>query len=121
VLPDHDNVFLTEACTKNPFFQSGGDIACAAVNQTKIDVLPDDSISALPTPGQGCQYHDRTTTSTVRSQQNYVIEVTRATGFSAFVWTGDRYSNNIRLCNHRQSFLFFVFKMATSAGSTQRT
>ncbi len=48
------------------------------------------SISALPTPGQGCQFHDKNTTSTTRSQQNYVIKVTNSSGHTTYVWTGDR-------------------------------
>jgi hypothetical protein len=48
------------------------------------------SISALPTPNQGCQFHVKNTTSTARSQQNYIIKVTNSTGHTTYVWTGDR-------------------------------
>jgi hypothetical protein len=63
----------------------------------EIGVLSDDPISALPTPGQGCQYHNGSTTSAARSQQNFVIKVTNAQGFTTYVWTGDRYLINITL------------------------
>jgi hypothetical protein len=61
------------------------------MDQTEIDVCYDTRIGALPTPGQGCQYRDATTTSITRSQQNYVIKVTNAQGSTMFIWTGDRY------------------------------
>ena len=47
-------------------------------------------LNALPTPGQGCQFHDGNTTSIARSQQNYIIKVTNATGHTSYIWTGDR-------------------------------
>lgn len=50
----------------------------------------DESLNALPTPKQGCQFHDANTTSIARSQQNYIIKVTNATGHTSYVWTGDR-------------------------------
>ena len=70
------------------------------MNQTNIDGIFDDQIQALPTPQQGCQYHNQNTTSVARSQQNYVIRVTNAEGFTTFVWTGDRY---------REKIIFFLF------------
>ncbi len=48
------------------------------------------SINGLPTPNQGCQFHDKNTTSIARSQQNYIIKVTNSTGYTTYVWTGDR-------------------------------
>jgi hypothetical protein len=48
------------------------------------------SISALPTPNQGCEFHNANTTSTARSQQNYIIKVTNSSGYTSYVWTGDR-------------------------------
>jgi hypothetical protein len=54
------------------------------------DSLIDMQLNALPTPNQGCQFHDGNTTSIARSQQNYIIKVTNATGYTSYVWTGDR-------------------------------
>ena len=52
-------------------------------------------IHALPTPNQGCEFHDNQTTSITRSQQNYIIEVTNSSGDTTYVWTGDRYEQLI--------------------------
>jgi hypothetical protein len=68
------------------FFQSGGDLACVTTNEnTELT-----SINALPSPNQGCQFHNVNTTSIARSQQNYIIKVTNSTGYTTYVWTGDR-------------------------------
>jgi hypothetical protein len=48
------------------------------------------SIDGIPTPGQGCEFHNASTTSTARSQQNYIIKVTNSSGHTTYVWTGDR-------------------------------
>jgi hypothetical protein len=48
------------------------------------------SIGGIPTPNQGCQFHDKNTTSIARSQQNYIIKVTNSTDYTTYVWTGDR-------------------------------
>ncbi|CAF1097557.1 unnamed protein product [Adineta steineri] len=71
--------------------QQDGDIACKTINRTISNTRIHTSINALPTPGQGCQYHNGNTTSTLRSQQNFVIKVTNAQGLTTFVWTGDRW------------------------------
>jgi beta-xylosidase len=62
--------------------QDGGDIACK-----KADSF---TFRAEPTPGQGCQYGDPTTTATVRAQQNFVVQVDTPKG-TEYVWTGDRW------------------------------
>jgi len=49
---------------------------------------------ATPTPGQGCQYADPSTTSTTRSQQSDVFRVDLADGTSAWVWAGDRWQQS---------------------------
>ena len=68
-------------------FQSGGDLACIPNSDHSSTNGP---LNALPTPKQGCQFHDGNTTSIARSQQNYIIKVANATGHMAYVWTGDR-------------------------------
>ncbi len=60
-------------------------------NEKEVDVCYDIPIGGIPTPGQGCQYHDQSTTSITRSQQNFVIKVTNTQGATSFIWTGDRY------------------------------
>lgn len=49
-----------------------------------------DAVSGIPTPNQGCEFHNINTTSITRSQQNYIIKVMNATGHTTYVWTGDR-------------------------------
>eukprot|EP01113_Clastostelium_recurvatum_P021767 TRINITY_DN2582_c0_g1_i6.p1 TRINITY_DN2582_c0_g1~~TRINITY_DN2582_c0_g1_i6.p1 ORF type:complete len:391 (-),score=89.02 TRINITY_DN2582_c0_g1_i6:82-1254(-) len=78
--------------------QTGGDLACVSMNKTDDKILYDDlalhdvsDVTAIPTPGQGCQYHNTSTTSIVRSQQNYIIKVTSTTGETTYIWTGDRW------------------------------
>jgi len=63
--------------------QAGGDLCCVPSLQANFSDHP-------PTPGQGCQYADPKTTSTTRSQQNFVIQVDTPTGIE-YVWTGDRW------------------------------
>ncbi|CAF1281689.1 unnamed protein product [Rotaria magnacalcarata] len=71
--------------------QADGDLACEPKSNTSKTVLPLTSISGLPTPNQGCEFHNVNTTSIARSQQNYIIKVTNSTGYTTYVWTGDRW------------------------------
>ena len=48
----------------------------------------------VPTPGQGCQYANASTTSALRSQQSDIFSVDLADGSSAFVWAGDRWEQS---------------------------
>jgi hypothetical protein len=48
----------------------------------------------VPTPGQGCQYANASTTSALRSQQSDIFEVDLADGSSAWVWAGDRWEQS---------------------------
>lgn len=66
--------------------KSGGDLACVSKEHSE-----ETNIQALPTPNQGCQFHDNQTTSITRSQQNYIIKVTNSSGYTTYVWTGDRW------------------------------
>eukprot|EP01120_Amphizonella_sp_Union-15-10_P005527 TRINITY_DN1640_c0_g2_i1.p1 TRINITY_DN1640_c0_g2~~TRINITY_DN1640_c0_g2_i1.p1 ORF type:complete len:372 (-),score=59.67 TRINITY_DN1640_c0_g2_i1:190-1305(-) len=65
--------------------QPGGNIAC----------IPNSHFSGelLPTPGQGCQYQNPSTTSVTRSQQNFVIQVDTPNGIE-YVYTGDRWQQS---------------------------
>ena len=51
-------------------------------------------LAAEPTPGQGCQYVDPKTTSSLRSQQSDIFEVALADGSSAWIWAGDRWQQS---------------------------
>jgi hypothetical protein len=74
-----------------------------------MKVLFDNPISALPTPGQSCQYHNANTTSVLRSLQNFVIKVTNAQGLTTYVWTGDRYLIHMFFfCSQLLPFLFYL-------------
>jgi hypothetical protein len=46
------------------------------------------------TPGQGCQYVDKATTSALRAQQSFIAEVDVAGGGTAFLWAGDRWEQS---------------------------
>jgi len=52
------------------------------------------ALGANPTPGQGCQYVNASTTSSLRSQQSDIFEVDLADGTSAWVWAGDRWQQS---------------------------
>lgn len=49
------------------------------------------ALGATPTPGQGCQHVDPSTTSALRSQQSDIFEVDLAGGGTAWIWAGDRW------------------------------
>lgn len=46
-----------------------------------------------PTPGQGCQYVDKTTTSALRAQQSFIAEVDTPSG-KEYLWAGDRWEQS---------------------------
>ncbi|CAF4037472.1 unnamed protein product [Rotaria sp. Silwood2] len=71
--------------------QAGGDLACVTKSDYSLTKVHLTSINGLPTPNQGCEYHNINTTSIVRSQQNYIIKVTNSTGYTTYLWTGDRW------------------------------
>ena len=50
-------------------------------------------LRAEPTPGQGCQRNDSSTTSSLRAQQSFIIKVDTPTG-PEFIWTGDRWQQS---------------------------
>ena len=78
-----------------------GDVACVPA-ATSAPTSPHASflaslgvgVAAEPTPGQGCQYVDPTTTSALRSQQSDIFEVDVAGGGKAFIWAGDRWQQS---------------------------
>ncbi|KAL0483063.1 hypothetical protein AKO1_014963 [Acrasis kona] len=63
--------------------QPGPDLACVPTNGTIIG-------NGEPTPGHGCQYTNPKTTSTLRAQQNHIVEVDTPNG-KEYIWTGDRW------------------------------
>jgi len=69
-----------------PWTTLSGDLACVSTSGSL-----NSSVGAEPTPGQGCQYHDPTTTSITQAQQNYIIQVDTSTGGKEYVYTGDRW------------------------------
>ena len=52
---------------------------------------PSGSLDAKPTPGQGCQYVNASTTSALRAQQSDIFAVDLANGTTAWIWAGDRW------------------------------
>ena len=52
------------------------------------------ALHAKPTPGQGCQYVNASTTSALRSQQSDIFEVDLADGSTAWIWAGDRWQQS---------------------------
>lgn len=77
-----------------PWTQQAGrkDLGCVANATTptpaEIHSLP---LTAVVTPGQGCEYGGQKAASVTRAQQNFVIEVETDSGESEFIWTGDRW------------------------------
>ena len=55
---------------------------------------PAAGVGAAPTPGQGCQYLNASTTSALRSQQSDVFQVDLAGGGTAWIWAGDRWQQS---------------------------
>jgi len=51
-------------------------------------------MGAVPTPGQGCQYVNASTTSSLRAQQSDIFQVDLANGKTAFIWAGDRWQQS---------------------------
>lgn len=88
-----------------PWTRQGGDnIACRAgtpyIPPTAAGTsdAPSYSSAALglrvvPTGGQGCQYHNASTTATTRAQQNFIVEVDTPTGVE-WLWVGDRWQQS---------------------------
>ena len=48
----------------------------------------------IPTPGQGCQYTNASTTSSLRSQQSDIFEVDLEGGGKGWIWAGDRWGQS---------------------------
>lgn len=76
-----------------------GDVACVPDSSSSTSssssslFLEALGISAQPTPGQGCQYVNASTTSSLRSQQSDVFEVDTPNG-KEYVWAGDRWEQS---------------------------
>lgn len=51
-------------------------------------------VGSTPTPGQGCQYVDPKSTSSLRSQQSDIFEVDLADGTKGWIWAGDRWQQS---------------------------
>ena len=71
---------------------SRGEAFLAAIGASSSAPLA--SVGAEPTPGQGCQYVNASTTSALRSQQSDIFEVDLAGGGTAWVWAGDRWEQS---------------------------
>jgi hypothetical protein len=52
------------------------------------------ALGASPTPGQGCQYANASTTSALRSQQSDIFSVDLADGTQGWIWAGDRWQQS---------------------------
>jgi hypothetical protein len=73
-----------------PDAASDASAAAAAANAAYAAAL---GLGAQPTPGQGCQYVDKTTTSSMRAQQSFIAAVDTPTG-QEFLWAGDRWQQS---------------------------
>jgi len=79
--------------------ETPGELACYKVNTTAKSVKEvdrhgltgDPVVQVIDTPGHGCQSITYQYASVVRSQQNYIVKVTNATGYTTYIWTGDRW------------------------------
>lgn len=78
-------VFFFSKGETDILMQADGDLACVSTSDVKLTPS-----NGLPTPNQGCEFHNANTTSIARSQQNYIIKVTNSSGYITYVWTGDR-------------------------------
>jgi len=52
------------------------------------------ALGGAPTPGQGCQYVNASTTSSLRSQQSDIFSVDLADGSTAWIFAGDRWQQS---------------------------
>jgi Glycosyl hydrolases family 43 len=82
--------------------QEGDNIACTAgtpyvppshSSSPKKYSLSAFTVDVEPTNGQGCQYHNASTTATTRAQQNFVVSVDTPTGVD-WIWIGDRWQQS---------------------------
>lgn len=67
----------------SPFRHEYESLAAAAVGP----------LGGEPTPGQGCQYANASTTSALRSQQSFISTVLTPTG-TQYLWAGDRWQQS---------------------------
>jgi hypothetical protein len=81
-----------------------GDVACVPTTSQPLlrasqslssttELLHAIGFSAQPTPGQGCQYVNASTTSSLRSQQSAIFEVDTPNG-KEWIWAGDRWQQS---------------------------
>ena len=70
-----------------------GDVACVPAHLPHSVAGFLAAVGHTPTPGQGCQYADKTTTSALRAQQSFIAEVDTPGG-KAYLWAGDRWEQS---------------------------
>lgn len=73
-----------------------GDVACVPTTAADVPHSVAGFLAAVghdPTPGQGCQYVDKTTTSALHAQQSFIAEVDTPAG-KAYLWAGDRWEQS---------------------------
>jgi hypothetical protein len=80
--------------------QAFSEVACVPTanasiseGQSSAPSYLDAALGALPTPGQGCQYNNASTTSALKAQQSFILEVQTPSG-PEFIWTGDRWQQS---------------------------
>ena len=69
-----------------------GDVAC--VPSARANYMAAAGLGTDPTPGEGCEYKNSSSTSATRAQQNGVVEVNTVSGETAFLWIGDRWQQS---------------------------
>ena len=75
------------AAAKSPAPASRGEAFLAAIGAAPpAAATAAASLGAQPTPGQGCQYVNASTTSSLRSQQSDIFSVDLADGSTAWIW-----------------------------------
>lgn len=48
-------------------------------------------LTAIASPGQGCNYKGARAASVSRAQQNFVVPIVTSSGTTEYIWTGDRW------------------------------
>ena len=48
-------------------------------------------LTAVLSPGQGCNYQAAHAESVSRAQQNFVVPIVTSSGATEYIWTGDRW------------------------------
>ena len=72
----------------------GGSSPAASRAEAFLAAVGAGAPGATPTPGQGCQSVNASTTSALRSQQSDIFAVDLADGSTGWIWAGDRWQQS---------------------------